>query len=832
MKTFDLDGKWTLRRVDEKTTIPASVPGCVHMDLLAAGKIPDPFHQDNESTVQWVGDSAWVYARDFDLPAELLEQEVVVLRAEGLDTLASVFINGWPAGTADNMFRTWEFDVKNLLQSGKNRIDIRFDSAALYTRARQTGRYVHGWNDRDGAMYLRKEPCNYGWDWGPKLITCGIWRSIEIAAWNTSRIEDVLVTQHHDESAVTLDVTANLKSQAGSKGSSEKVCVSVAVELDGKVVATGARISKASGPARVELKVRNPQLWYPRGLGDQPLYTIRVDLSTASGTALDSWTKRVGLRVLRLGRHKDEWGESFQFEVNGAPFFAKGGNWIPADAFAPRISDEQYAELLSSSAEVNMNMIRVWGGGIYEAEIFYDLCDELGLCVWQDFMFSCACYPTFDQEFMDNVRAEAKDVVKQLRHHPCIAFWCGNNELEQGLCGPEWSAHQMPWSEYEKLFDKLLPEVVRECDPQRDYWPGSPHSPVGERRECNAATNGDAHLWAVWHGREPFEWYRGAQHRFCSEFGFQSFPEPKTIASFTRPEDRNISSYVMDFHQRSWIGNAAIASYMLSWYRLPGNFETMVWVSQIQQGMAMKYAVEHWRRNMPRTMGALYWQINDTWPGPSWSSIDYFLRWKALQYMARRFFAPVMLSLLEKQNEKSVEVWLSNDRRKAVRGTLRVVVTDCAGNELKAEHKTITLKPLSSTAAREIKLGKELDAQSSRDLLVWAEFEATGEPVTRNLATFTRPKHLKLRAPGLRTKVIARKDDAFDVIVSAKRPALSVWLELTGVDAKYSDNFFDVRPGLPVTVTVTPVRKMTKQDFAAALKIRSLHDAGGYPDKA
>ena len=523
-------------------------------------------------------------------------------------------------------------------------------------------------------------------------------------------------------------------------------------------------------------------------------------------------------------RKKDRWGESFHFEANGVPFFAKGANWVPADAFVTRLADEDYADLLASAASAHMNMLRVWGGGIYEQDVFYDLCDELGICIWQDFMFSCATYPTFDDAYMANVQAEAEDNVRRLRHHACLALWCGNNELEQGLVGPEWNAWQMSWADYKKLFDKLLPRIVRRLDPQRDYWPCSPHSPHGDRTDHRNPTCGDAHLWDVWHGRKPFEWYRTCRHRFCSEFGFQSFPEPKTVRTYTAPADRNVTSFVMEHHQRSGIGNTTILQYMLDWFRLPRSFDMTLWTSQILQGMAMKYAVENWRRHMPQSMGALYWQLNDCWPVASWSSIDSLGRWKALHYLAKRFYAPLLVSGVEDVDRGEVAVHVTSDLRKARRAKLSWRLTNVAGEVLAEDSESVTAKPGANQHVLTLDLADPLGLWGPRELLVWLDLSVEGQTISADLVTFARPKHLELPDPAIATKVESTGGETFVVTLKAKRPALWAWLELAGGDAHCSDNFFHLPPGQAVEVVVNPLKPMTAAQLKKKLRVRSLVD--------
>ncbi|MEZ4639805.1 MAG: hypothetical protein R2856_33415 [Caldilineaceae bacterium] len=508
----------------------------------------------------------------------------------------------------------------------------------------------------------------------------------------------------------------------------------VTVSLDGKTVAQSEE-QLTTDNAELGMTLADPQLWWPNGMeAPKPLYTVRVELLSANGDVLDVDEKRIGLRTLRVVREPDQWGESFCFAVNGVRFFAKGANWIPADTFLDRLTRADYARLLNDAALANMNMLRVWGGGIYEPDLFYDLADELGICLWQDFMFGCAtthlrrCLPgQRGPEFEDNVR--------RLRHHASIALWCGNNELEQGLVSDEWTDHSMSWADYSRLYDELLPRIVNSLDPETDYWPSSPHTPVGDRRNFNDPRSGDAHIWSVWHGRQPFEFYRTCEHRFNSEFGFQSFPEPRTVRTFTLPEDRNVTSYVMEHHQRSGIGNSTIIHYMLDWFRLPTSFDRTLWLSQILQGMAIKYAVEHWRRSMPQGMGTLYWQINDCWPVASWSSIDSLGRWKALHYMARHFFEPVLASAVEDVENGSVGLFVTSDRMDDLHGELRWVLTDVEGAVLDQGAAQTAIPAHTNTPVTTVDISAALAEHGARRLLFWLELAVGGEIVSPTSST-------------------------------------------------------------------------------------------------
>ncbi|MFO7870650.1 MAG: glycoside hydrolase family 2 protein [Kiritimatiellia bacterium] len=742
---------------------------------------------------------------------------------------ARINVNGRKAGSADNMFRVWEFDVKKLLREGRNTLEIRFESPTRYLK-RVNGKLGLAGARRpphrlDTAGGIRKEPCSFGWDWGPKLPSSGIWRPIRLTAFNSARLKDVAVRQVHGRKGVTLNVELETDRLRGGMLKGD-----ITVTRSGRNIAH-AEVRFKGKKAKAAIRIPNPDLWWPNGLGAQPMYEVTVDLLDRAGELLDTSTKRIGLRRLELVRKRDRWGESFFFRINGVDFFARGANWIPADSFAPRVTRAHYQELVSAAAAANMNMLRVWGGGIYEDDVFYDLCDELGICVWQDFMFSCSIYPSRDGAFMENVRAEAADNVRRLRHHPGIALWCGNNELEQLLVGRRKTGRQMSWKDYGRLFDRLLPEVVRRLDPDREYWPSSPHSPCGDRAYHRNPACGDAHLWDVWHGRKPFEWYRTCLHRFCSEFGFQSFPEPKTAKEFTEQGDRNIVSPIMEHHQRSAIGNQTIMSYMLEWFRMPRNFDMTLWLSQILQALAMKYAVEHWRRMKPRCMGAIYWQLNDCWPVASWSSIDGSLRWKALHYAAKNFYSPVLTLGIEDAGRGTVDMYVCNDRRTGFSGRLRWRLTDTVGRQLAEDAYGVKVRAGKSSRIRKIDFSDVVGRCGAGSLMVWMKLEEKGKEVSSNLVLFGKPKEMALEDPELKLEVRKNrgspqlpKEWEFVARLKARRPALWAWIELTGADARFSDNFVHVRPGEVREIGITPLKEMKTADVKKRLKVRSLVD--------
>ncbi len=823
--TISLDGAWTLRQQGTQAEIPAAVPGCVHTDLLAARRIPDPFVADNEDKLRWIFEKNWVYRRMFEVPRSFLAFDRIMLCCEGLDTVAAIFLNGKRLAETDNMFRAWEFDVRGRLKAGSNTIEIRFESPITYIRKRQQVReveYPYAPRQVHAFSQMRKAAYSFGWDWGVVLPTCGIWRSIRLEAFNTGRLTAVQISQAHSRGRVNLDLAVEAERTTGAA-----LGVRTTLRFKGAIVAS-RDVPLRGRRANLKLEVRNPQLWWPNDMGPRNLYELVVELVDATGRVIDCQSRRIGLRTLNLVREKDRWGESFHFQVNGVPFYAKGVNWVPADALPSRMTPARTRTLLQSAADAHMNMVRVWGGGYYEPDDFYDCCDELGICVWQDFMFACAPYPIEVESFVRNTTAEMEQQVRRLRHHPSMALWCGNNEVEScGFVATRADKMHMSLAQYRDFFERRMSSIVARLDPQRDYWPTSPLKVRGRRYNPDAwiahPERGDVHLWTVWGGRKPIEMYRESQDRFVSEFGFQSFPEPATVASFARPADHDLDSVVMKHHQRATNGNATNQHFLQEWFRTPRDFATTLWLSQIIQGVALKTACEHWRRLMPRNMGALIWQLNDTWPVASWSTVDYFGRWKAAHFLARRFFAPLLVSAVEDARTGRVEVHVTSDLRERAKTRLTWTLTDLEGRVLRKGRQAIDAAPGRNTPAQSLSFKNELK-RIGPGLLLWLELAAAGQSVSRNLVLFAKPKHLELPDPQVTRRITPAGDGSFRVIMQAAKPALWTWMEIPGTALSCSDQFMHLEPGRPVEIRVTPEKPMTAGAFAKGLRVRSLYD--------
>src|SRR5882724_1295559 len=811
---------WQFREVGKDGWRPATVPGCVHTDLLNNKLIDDPFYRDNEQKLQWIGKTDWEYQTTFSVTPEILARDNIDLVFEGLDTYANVFLNDESLLNADNMFRTWRADCKRLLKPRANTLRIRFRSPineVLPLMAKMSYQLPAG-NDQGEktSPHTRKAPYQFGWDWGPRFVTSGIWRPVSLEAWDKARVEDLHILPKR-VTAAAASLTAEVEVVADSN-------VSATIILDNltdKSVAAKREVNLAPGSNRLALDfvVARPALWWPNGLGAHPLYTFKTRL-LVNGKPIDETTTRTGLRSLELRQERSDSGKSFTFVINGVPIFAKGANWIPADSFPTRISKAKYRQLLESARDANMNMLRVWGGGIYERNDFYELCDEMGILVWQDFMFGCSLYPG-DQAFLDNVRQEAIDNVKRLRNHPSIVMWVGNNEIESGWFHWGWK-EQLPaklWDDYLKLFYGVLPEVCGSLDPSRPYWPSSPSSKLEDDPESQKM--GDLHYWQVWHASLPFSEYEKQFPRFMSEYGFQSFPQLDTVNTYTLPADHDITSPVMMAHQRHPRGNQLIREYMLREYPEPKDFEAFLYVSQVLQADGIKIGAEHLRRIMPHNMGSLFWQLNDCWPVASWSSIDYTVRWKALQYYARRFYNEILASPFEENG--NIKVFVVSDRIQPTAAQLNVSLLDFEGNKLWGQQQDITVPALNSKSYLTIPLKTLLAGRDPKGVVLFIEVLVDGKPVSSNERFFEAYKNLSIPRPQINFEV-ARVGTGFKVALSTDKFARAVYLSAPYAGS-FVDNYFDLIPGQKVEVEFRTDATIRLSDFRRKLKIRSMADA-------
>lgn len=838
--TYKLDD-WVFRAKEETEWLPAQVPGCVHTDLYTNKRIQDPFYGTNERDLQWIDKKDWEYKTSFNVTEALLKESKIELVFEGLDTYADVSLNGHHVLSADNMFRSWKVDVTSLLKETENILKVYFHSPiniglekleelGYGLPATNDVSEIGGLGDRKVSVFTRKAPYHFGWDWGPRFVTSGIWKTVYLNGWTKARITDVFLEQNH-VSASQAELTAKVEIEA-----EQAYTGMLHLEADGIFVEKEVQLRAGLNVIEGNVDLQNPKLWWSRGLGEPHLYkfTARFLLEEK---VVDEKSVKTGLRQIRLVRDRDESGSTFYFELNGVPVFAKGANHIPNDSFLTDLNFERYKYEIQSAAEANMNMIRVWGGGIYEYDGFYDLCDEYGILVWQDFMFACSMYPG-DAAFLENVRKEAIENVKRLRHHPSIVLWCGNNEMDVAWshyveeAGWGWKQLYTPdqrekiWGDYEILFHKSLPKVLAEHLRDVPYWPSSPmsHWSNDARQHANAVEPyGDSHYWGVWHALEPFENYKVKIGRFMSEYGFQSFPEEKTVRTYAVEKDMALESDVMLAHQKNGRGNAIIRDYMEKYFPTPKDFPSFLYMSQVQQAEAMKSAIEAHRRKKPYCMGTLYWQLNDCWPVASWSGIDYYGRWKALHYYAKKSFKDVLLSI--DASSEHVHIYLVSDKQEEGTGNLTVKLLDFNGNVLNEWKKPGDVKGNSADLVWSMEEIILLNGYERRSALLYAVLGNEQEILDTKMHYFTSSKELDLQQPSIKVKKVqGTKGTQFvlETDVLAKQVCLS-----SENDGVFSDNFFDLIPGFPQVVTFYKSEPQVKA-FAPAqpgiLTVKSMVD--------
>ena len=785
MQTCTLNGTWQLSAGHRSLeSVDMQIPGTVLSGLLAAGKIKDPFYRTNEDATRALFWKDYVFTRTFDVDEELLAQQHIVLVCEGLDTLAEISINGTFLAKTDNMHRTWKFQTKKLLHPGKNEIQIVFRSVLRFIEdypyeAHKKINYIPC-GSMKGNQLLRKAHSMFGWDWGPQTIDAGIFRDIYLQGYSHARIEDIRIHQQH---AKNVSVQTSITLSESVPG--QKLCVELSEDGADKPLQTKLCKTNADGVAAVDFVIENPKLWWPNDYGDQPLYIVRTTLLDEDGTSLESITRRIGLRTLTISQEKDEWGNEFAFCVNGVKIFTRGGNYIPDDCLYTRITEKKLDYILESCRRAHFNCVRVWGGGYYPSDAFYDLCDEKGLIVWQDLMYACNVYDVTDA-FAENCRQETYDNVRRLRHHASLGLWCGNNEIESAW--DHWGDFQKetPYlrADYIRLFEEVLPKAVQEADGETFYWHSSPSS-GGCFDNPDDANRGDTHYWDVWHGQKPFTDYRKYFFRFCSEFGFQSFPCAKTVNSFTLEDDRNIFSRVMESHQKNDAANGKMLYYLSENLRYPKDLTHLLYASQVLQGMAIKYGVDHWRRNRGRCMGTLYWQINDDWPAPSWSSIDYFGRWKALHYMAQKFYAPHAVSMTLEDHR--CHVYFSNESFETTEYSLTLSIRDLSGNVLETYETKGNSPAFSAIETAVVDICSWEDQKD--DIFLEAVIHTKDQKVLKDVETIVPYKYLNLKNPVISTEA-EETNDAFILHISSDCFAPFVALDFDDADVIFSDNFF------------------------------------------
>ncbi len=828
---------WKMRRVGDDDFQAAVVPGTVYTDLLRNGNMEDPFFKDNEDRALKLMDEDYEYVTTFTCDEAMLGSRRVVLHFDGVDTIADIYLNGTHIGAPDNMHRIWEYEVKELLESENNELRVVFHSPTKFIEeAFKVSNTLGSEDAMDGFVNIRKAHCMFGWDWGAHLPDAGLYRPVTLLGIGEARIDSVYVTQEHLENRVILNFDVDVEGCAEMDccdcagdcgyGYAADACETEEQEIDEtsglhyrvKVTAPdGTELIVDGSPE--SLTIENPMLWWPNGYGEQHLYTAEVTL-LFENEILDIWTRRIGLRTLTMNTEKDEWGNKFACRVNGVDIFSMGADYIPEDHLLGRVTPETTRALLEKSKWANFNSIRIWGGGYYPDDWFYDICDELGLVVWQDFMFACAVYD-LTPEFEENIRAEFIDNVKRLRHHASLGLWCGNNEMESFTNDRTWVRKQKEVRDYLFMFERIIPEVLREYDPQTFYWPSSPSS-GGSFEWPQDPNRGDVHYWDVWHGNKPFTEYRKFYFRYLSEFGFQSFPTMKTIEQISDdPADHNIFSYVMEKHQRNGSANGKIMNYMQQTYRYPSDFRTVLYASQLLQADGIRYGVEHFRRNRGRCMGAVYWQLNDCWPVASWSSIDYCGRLKALHYYAKRFFAPLMISCEEQgmmtsgkdlnrqyfEFEKSIRLNVANETFSDEQVTVRWALRNPKAEILQSAEYEVTVPALTSVWLDKVEF-PDVDIYSE---YISYELVKDGAVISGGTVNFSYPKYFRYENPNLTCTV-----NGDEITVTADVYAKSVEILNENEDLILSDNYFDMNAG---TKTV----KIESGD-ATKLRLRSVYD--------
>lgn len=825
---------WKFRQARLTNWYPATVPGVVHTDLLQNKIIEDPFFRLNERGLQWIDKEDWVYETCFTLAAGMMRKENMELVFEGLDTYADVYLNDECILKADNMFRCWSIPVRQYIREENNilkvyfhspvKIDVpKWDALPYQYPASNDQSENGGLFNKKISIFARKAGYHYGWDWGPRLVTSGIWRPVYIRAWSDLRINDVFIEQK-EVGAGRAVIAGHVELDADKDMNG--VLVTITDEVTGRVLGEWqADLKRGTNRVTVDFVLHKPKLWWSNGLGEPFLYRFRTDI-IAGGELLDSKTERVGIRSLKVVHQPDKDGHTFYIELNGRPVFAKGANYIPSDNFLPRVTPENYKRTILDAAGVNMNMLRVWGGGIYENDVFYDLCDEYGIMIWQDFMFACSMYPA-EGALLDNIHQEAVDNVKRLRNHACIALWCGNNECQDAWLGWGWKCEierqnkeyaDKIWAQYRQQYHVTLPGVVREYAPGTFYWPSSPFAFEGE---MSGTTDGDRHYWSVWHGKAPISDYDSEKSRFFSEYGFQSFPEFESVKRYAPyPEDWDIRSEVMMSHQRGGDhANGLIETYLLNEYKKPRDFRAFLYMNHVLQGDAIKTAIESHRRQMPYNMGTLFWQHNDCWPVASWASRDYYGRWKAQHYYVRKAYDDILISSVVEGDD--LKVYAVSDRLENTSGQLQLQVCQFDGTVVHHWGKSVGISGNDSRVCFSAPLAKLLEGADRGTVYVRVDYTDKSGRVYHNNYCLGKQKDMDYPKVDLQTEVRSI-EGGYEVMVSADKFARAVCLSVADNESVYSDNYFDVQPKSSVQVQVRT--RLSAEAFNGSLRLTCLNN--------
>lgn len=829
----ELNSSWKFKQARLSNWYPASVPGTVQTDLMRNGIIEDPYFRLNERGIQWIDKEDWIYETQFALDEGVFEKNNIRLNFKGLDTYADVYLNNEKILSTDNMFREWTVNVKSVVNDSINTLKIYFhspfkidipkwDANPIKYDASNDQSENGGVFNKKTSVYARKAGYHYGWDWGPRIVTSGIWRPIILEAWDDLKIENIFIHQK-EVSSKKASITTYVEVLADKAMDN----TSITIKDKGLNKVLGSRkvnLAKGLNKVDVDFSMNNPKLWWSNGLGEPYLYTFETEVSHNNSSDRDE--TRTGIRSIRLINKPDEHGQSLYFEINGIAVFAKGANYIPSDIFLPRLTYDDYKKEIMDAVDVNMNMLRVWGGGIYEDDMFYQLCDENGILVWQDFMFACSMYPA-DEAFLESVKHEAIDNIRRLRNHASLALWCGNNEITEAWFGWGWKEQhyqrnpehaKIIWDQYMALFHKLLPDVVAEYAPNSYYRPSSPFSRVEGVSESHM---GDSHYWRVWHGKEPISQYNVERSRFFSEYGFQSFPEFESIKIYApNKEDWSITSEVMMAHQRGGdFANELINDYLTKNYKEPKDFESFLYANQVLQGDAIKTAIEAHRRDMPYCMGTLYWQHNDCWPVASWSSRDYYRRWKAQHYFAREAFRDILVSPIA--DKSSLKVFLVSDRLNDAKGTLTIKLMKMDGTEVKQLNRRVNALKNSSSIAYQEKLVSLLGDNKKEDIVIYTEFKDEQGNIYTNNYFLAQPKDIRFIKPTIDQKINPIKG-GYELMLKSDHFVRATFLSIDGIDNFFDNNYFDILPGKEVTVKVKTDIPFDK--FKQQLKIKYLNE--------
>jgi len=844
-KNFELNENWIFKPVNDSLWKPAKVPGCVHTDLLNNKLIADPYHSANENGLQWIDKKDWEYKTVFDVPANFFSHSNISLIFNGLDTYANVYLNDSLVLSANNMFRTWEINDKKRFKIKNNSLRIVFTSPINQGLKEMIAYGIELPNvsepiksglvegNKLTSQYTRKAPYQYGWDWGPRLVTSGIWKPIFIKAWDNDYIQNIQyatqeITTHH------ASILAKLKIESSENQLAEIEISCINQKLEKKI--EKIQLQKGNNDIQIPIKIENPRLWWSNGLGEPFLYQFKTTMKT-KGNIIDERNNNVGIRTIKLIQEKDSIGKSFLFELNGVRIFIKGANYIPNHVFPTSVSDETYEYILNSAKEANINMLRVWGGGIYENDLFYDLCDKKGILIWQDFMFSCALYPG-NTEFLNNIKIEAEQNIIRLRNHPCMALWCGNNEIYQGWNCWGWKqkytkAEQTTlWNAYDTIFNRILPKIVETFDGELPYWPTSPFQGYDnllnfpenanqsdwDNKELWEKNSGDVHFWAVWFGKKDFDFYSKVVPRFVSEYGIQSFPELQSWLTVCDTSNLSVDHSLMQYRQRSFVGNGLIKSYMDMYFKTPNNFNDFTYISQIIQALCIQKAIEAHRNNMPKCMGSMYWQLNDCWVAPTWAGIDYTGRWKAMHYSVKRSFSNVIITM-EGQDEK-LNIKIVSDSLNEVKGELELKLYDFKGKVLWQKNIEAKVNPSSVTQVISLNTKEILGNNSKNDVVLHASFLGNKKVVANNFYYFVSPKDLNLSNPKIQ-KEIVQKNGEIIVKLRSNEFAKNVFLSFP-FDGHFSDNNFDLLPHKWVEIKFFSKNKTDIKLLNNKLDIKSL----------